>query len=112
MSELEKLAKDLFINYAASVGDIRANWNFLSSARKLNWMKDALNFSEYYTNKLVLTIKPQETNATIKTSYGLGFEMAAKNEAKRLVEKVKQTHQELVNDYEDYIYILNKQNRK
>jgi hypothetical protein len=109
--KLEKLAKSLYLNNSASLGNTEANWSFLTASKKVAWMKEALIISDFYTKELLLTIKPPVEINTLKSSYSLGYEVASKGVYKQIVESIKQTHQELEQELEDYLFILNQQRK-
>lgn len=103
MKTLEGMAREIFNRYAARSG-VKADWNYLSTERKLVWMQDILLLSEYFLTELKGTIKPIPSNLKSTTVYESGFNDGVRSERTSFTVLVEELHEKLLDEYDNLKY--------
>lgn len=101
MTEVERLAKEAFERYVLATTGKDAFWVYLSTDRKIAWMKEVIFFMDFLASSLHKKFKPippQENNNVYANGYfnGLATERAS------MIELIQYLKQDLKRQLEEY----------
>lgn len=99
---ISELASELFKEYARKENS-KASWYYLSSERKLEWMKETVTLCERILTKVENDIKPIGPSSKLDTNYAIGYRDAQIIERESFKKLLKDTKDRLNKELEVFI---------
>lgn len=102
MTDLELLAIGLFNRFAFIKGK-KADWNYLSKERKIEWMKECIVHIDYLVKEINSRVKPAPKPKPKDTSFALGYYSGLQSEKLENEKLLDYLSTNLKNQLKDYI---------
>lgn len=106
MKTLEGMALELLNKFSIKETGKPANWSYLGSERKLEWMAEVIIMAKYFHGEALKSLKPLPNSQRHDTVYAGGYADGERNQRVYLVSLFEDQLQKLLDEYEDFKYSL------
>ena len=103
MLQVEQLAKELFDRYCLLTVNKQGLWAYLSTERKIAWMKEVIFFTDFLASSIKGKIKPLPPFRQNETVYMTGYQNGLLEERTATINLIEYVDQDLKKQLKTYI---------
>jgi len=102
MTQLEVLAKEMFVRYAERVAGHKASWDYLSKKRKLAWMEEVIIMSDYFVENFRNKIKGKPVPSRGQSGFENGMNSGIMQERLDILSFIEHLDEKLKSNLEEF----------